>query len=164
MSEENATITTGEAISRVEKNGGEVAATFDADAFEAAKAADDAASAGQAPAPAVQVESTTSAPAEAQDVGDLSPGAPRNPFEKVPSKAADWKTLKANHAAEIAALKSEFESKVNTSQASDGDLAKERDLYRDQLRQVAIERDPEFNRKFEVQINSAIDGAKMVAG
>jgi hypothetical protein len=29
---------------------------------------------------------------------------------------------------------------------------------------VAIERDPEFNRKFEVQINSAIDGAKMVAG
>ncbi|MGB2815199.1 MAG: hypothetical protein WBC75_08975, partial [Dehalococcoidales bacterium] len=76
----------------------------------------------------------------------------------------DWKTLKANHAAEIAALRSEFESKVNTSQASDGDLAKERDLYRDQLRQVAIERDPEFNRKFEVQINSAIDGAKMVAG
>jgi hypothetical protein len=164
MSEENATITTGEAISRVEKSGGEVAATFDADAFEAARAADNAESAGQAPAPSAQVESPQAVSAEVQDVGDVSPGSPRNPFEKAPNKAADWKALKANHAAEIAALRSEFESKVNTSQASDGDLAKERDLYRDQLRQVAIERDPEFNRKFEVQINSAIDGAKMVAG
>ncbi len=109
-----------------------------------------------------------------------TPAAPALPAAKPtlpklpdkPTKAADWEALKANHAQELATLKAERDTYQRdlaaAKAAGDTDevkrLREEHKQYREILRDVAIERDPEFKARFNVREKAAIDAAAQAAG
>lgn len=79
--------------------------------------------------------------------------------------------MKTKHAEEVGALKSEIERVRKELQTASGNgspdveaLKKELKEYRETLRDVAIERDPEFKQRFSTRENAAIEAAKMAAG
>jgi len=173
MSDETS-VTSGEAISRVERVGGEVEAKFDVGAFEKARAEDDAGKvkpqsedvqSEKSVADAIATEGKKEGEEDSRVNESSSPSsAPMNPFEKNPTKAAQWKEMKTKHANEVAALQKQLVELQEAQGKGSEELAKERDEYRNRLREVALERDPEFNRKYEVQMESAIEGARQAAG
>lgn len=80
--------------------------------------------------------------------------------------ADQWKHLKETKEAELAAARAEaaeWKSKVENNPEhtkTKTELAE----YRELLKQVAIERDPEFNARFTVKRDAIIKGAKLAAG
>ena len=137
--------TTGEAISRVERAGGDTEAKFDVSEFEKARAADDAGKKKSgADAPATEGNKEEGAGSGVEESAPSS-SAPLNPFEKSP-KSADWKAMKTKHTGEMAALQKQLADLQGLQGQGDN------------------ERDPEFNRRYEAQESAAIEGAKQAAG
>ncbi len=83
-----------------------------------------------------------------------------------------WDELKSRHATETSALKAEIERTKRELQeakavgeAKDVEALKdELKQYKEMLRDVAIERDPEFNKRFGARQNAAVEAAKLAAG
>lgn len=112
------------------------------------------------------------------------PGAPPKEPPKIPAlppaeeyrprteKAAQqWDSLKAKHAEEVTTIKTELErlkTELAAARANGSpDVAaikKEAAELREILRDVAIERHPEFKQKFEPREKTAIEAAKLAAG
>ena len=115
--------------------------------------------------------STTAAPAEPpKGVPGLAPASDWKPKGE---SAKQWDQLKQQHSAErtkleseLAALKGRLGEFETAGVTQDGlkTLQTERDQLRELLRDVAIERDPEFNRSFKAREGAAIDQAKLAAG
>lgn len=88
---------------------------------------------------------------------------------KEPKAAEQWNALKKQRdelRSTIEQMKSELQAAKDAG-ASSEELTKLRDelnQYRETLRDVAIERDPEFNKTYNARQNAAIDAAKMAAG
>lgn len=87
--------------------------------------------------------------------------------------AKQWEQLKQSHASEKAKLAAELESlksRLSTFESAGvtedalKSLQAERDQYRETLRDVAIDRDPEFNKPFKARQDAAIAQAKLSAG
>lgn len=135
------------------------------------------------PAPPAPAKAATPAPATPDDGHTWKPKDKR--------KAQNWDDLKddfakreAGHIADKAALKAEVEAlRTGKPVPASGDLditkldyervskhpevakrLKERDDYFDIVKQVAVERDPEFVARFEPRREAAIRAAKAVAG
>lgn len=128
-------------------------------------------------APAESPKPADPAPPPPPPVKPSVPGAPVAPVVeewKPTGKAAEhWQRLKDTHQAESATLKAQIEamkSEISAAKAAGLDPAEIKTL-RDQLkehqqilRDVAIERDPEFQKRFSTKEKSAIDSAKLAAG
>jgi len=84
------------------------------------------------------------------------------PFDKWPRNAKDWEKYRKSAVDQIQSLRKELDSARSTTQKPGvqdpglADILKERDTLREELRAVAIERDPEFNAKF----NNATEAIK----
>lgn len=147
------------------------------DALDAARRQD----AGDAPSKAAGANGQRTASREPkQEV------APRDPasLSWKPKKASEWDSLKTAHATEIERYKTEIETlKKNGTSAAAGaapppppDLSafvpktdfekaqREAEEYRNLIRDVAIERDPEFTKQFESRRSTAIKEATVAAG
>lgn len=108
------------------------------------------------------------------------PPASTLPAPKIPSlpePVETWKprgetakhfdTLKQKHADEIATLKARYEMLENQLKNGNPEVEvtkKRLSEYETILRDVAIERDPQFKQKYDTQTKVAIDAAKMAAG
>lgn len=107
------------------------------------------------------------------------PGAPAAPAvepewkPKGEAAVVQWEKLKSTHAAEAAALKAQIataqaELTAARQNGSTPDeikaLKEELASYKTTLKDVAIERDPEFQKRFSIKERSAIDAAKLAAG
>ncbi len=139
--------------------------------LEAAQAKDRGTTAAVAPStPPIEPAKTPTKPSV--------PGAPSppplEPEWKPPGKAAEhWDKLKSTHAAESATLKAQIATareelatalKTGANPEEIKTLKEELIRYKETLKDVAIERDPEFKKRFEVREQSAISAAKLAAG
>lgn len=130
--------------------------------------------------PAAPPPATTAASAPVAD-----PAAKPDPFSwegpKDKRKAGQWEEYKTATASKISALETELQQFRNGKVVADGDISKlpfdtlkshpeiakrlaERDEFFDIVKQVEVERDPDFVAKFEPRRDAAIRAAKAVAG
>lgn len=121
----------------------------------------------------------TPEPAKDSQAQPATASAPKVP--SLPDPVDDWKprgetakhfdTLKQKHAAERA----EWEARIKATEAQlqafqkNGHpefetIKKERDQYKTILKDVAIERDPQFKTKYDTQTKVVVDAAKLAAG
>ena len=121
---------------------------------------------------------TTPAPTPAKPAAppaDPATPPPKPTLPKLPdkpTKAADWEALKTRHAEEVARLSAERDTYQRDLAAAKavGDteevkrLREEHKQYKEILRDVAIERDPEFKARYSVREKAAIDAATQAAG
>lgn len=81
--------------------------------------------------------------------------------------ANDWDALKAQHAEEVAALRKEYESKAVGDPTKHPDFIKlkaEHAEYLDALKQVAVERDPDFKAKFDTRRDAIMSTIRGLSG
>jgi hypothetical protein len=123
------------------------------------------------------------APAVVEDVPVRTAPAPKEPPKvpslptadefrpKAPAAAAQWDAMKARHAEELVtakaerdAIKAELAAAKTVGSPEVEALRKEAQQYREILRDVAIERHPEFKAKFEPREKTAVEAAKLAAG
>jgi len=140
-----------------------------------------AAAAAQTPAPPSAATPAPSAPPAGSAPAATPAPAQPDPLEwrpKRPDAAQQWDALKARHAQELAAVRSELDAlksqagmSGSQSGAQPGSPPPELEAARNELTQlretlkaVAIERDPEFNAKFKAKSDAAINAAKIAAG
>jgi hypothetical protein len=137
---------------------------------------------------AAQTQDATGTPAPAPEPEPPAAPAPREaaplPTPKVPGlpqaeewrpkgeKASQqWDAMKAKHTEEVTQLRAQLDLlNKEVSTARNGGtpefetLRKERDKYKEILRDVAIERDPEFVQTFSTREKAAVDAATQAAG
>lgn len=144
-----------------------------ADALKTAQASDRAKVTATTPppegdAPPVQADP----PAKQGGVPGIPEKSKQEPTEWVPkdAKAAEhFKAIKKQrdeYRASVESLKAEIQQ-AKQSGANPEELTKLREdlrQYQELVRDVAIERDPEFNQRFTVRQNAAIEAAKLAAG
>lgn len=121
----------------------------------------------QNPPPAKPQE--TARPAEASE-----PSEPSNPLDWKPKdkrKSDNWEALKAErdtYKAELDTFKKQTAAQPKledlTKHPEYAKLKAERDEFYNIVKDVAVERDPEFNAKFEPKVEAAIKAAKFAAG
>lgn len=116
-----------------------------------------------------------SPPAIQADAKPKVPGLPEAPkpdeYRPRGDASKHWDALKTKHAEETAALKIQLDqakaeltaAKANGSPDVEN-LKSELTKYREILRDVAIERDPEFKQRFAARQEAAINAAKIAAG
>lgn len=134
---------------------------------------------GQQPAPSATPASTPPATPPTTPAVKADPLSWEPPKDK--RKAADWDTLRSTYETRVQALQTELEQFKTGKALADGDITKlsvdalkkhpeiakqlaERDEYFDIVKQINVERDPEFVAKFEPRRDAAIRAAKAVAG
>lgn len=86
---------------------------------------------------------------------------------KTPVKAAQWDELKTSYEAKLQAAQAELaeaRAKASTPPAELAALQKERDQYKDIVRSIAIERDPDFVSKFTAKREAVVNIVKNAAG
>lgn len=90
---------------------------------------------------------------------------------KTQEASKHWEEMKAKHAADIAQAKADVEAAKAELARAKADkspevekLQTELNQYREILRDVAIERDPEFKQRFGTRQEAAINAAKLAAG
>lgn len=141
---------------------------LDAGGLEKARQADVAKARGDQPAPAKKADD---APAEPE----ADPSVSSEPWKQHTKKkvsvrgtANDWDALKAKHAEEVAALRKEYEGKAAvgdvTKHPEFAKLKQQHDEYLDALKQVAVERDPEFKARYEPRREAVLGKIKQVSG
>jgi len=84
-------------------------------------------------------------------------------LQNLPKKAQDWKSLKEKHNAEKLALEQKIRELSSSPNEELEQLRKQNEEYKQALRETAIERDPEFNSKYQTQADVAIRNAKLAA-
>jgi hypothetical protein len=84
-------------------------------------------------------------------------------LQNLPKKAQDWKSLKEKHNAEKLALEQKIQELSSSPNEELEQLRKQNEEYKQALRETAIERDPEFNSKYQTQADVAIRNAKLAA-
>lgn len=129
--------------------------------------------AGQPAAPEPAQKAAAPAQTQAATPAEPKPTVPKLPDPPAkPTKAADWDALKAKHAEELAAIKAErdnYQRDLAAAKAA-GDseevkrLRDEHKQYKELLRDVAIERDPEFKARYQTKSQAAIEAATQAAG
>lgn len=136
---------------------------------------------------AAKAKDNGKAPADEEDAPDVKPVAPDKPAAappKVPAlpaadewkpkgekAAAQWEQMKETHAKVVGETKAELErtraelaaAKANGSPDTEA-LKKEVAELREILKDVAIERSPEFKRKYSARESAAVEAAKNAAG
>lgn len=90
---------------------------------------------------------------------------------KTQEASKHWDEMKTRHAADLAQARADVEAaKAELAKAKEinspevDNLRKELTQYREILRDVAIERDPEFKQRFGTRQDAAINAAKLAAG
>lgn len=137
---------------------------------------------GQQPAPATPSQPATAQPAATPAATPAAkPDALSWEGPKDKRKADQWNDYKTATAAQIKALETELETFRTGKALAEGDITKlpiealkkhpelakrlqERDEFFDIVKQIEVERDPEFVAKFEPRRDAAIRAAKAVAG
>ena len=84
-------------------------------------------------------------------------------LQNLPKKAQDWKSLKEKHNAEKLALEQKIQELSSSPNEELEQLRKQNEEFKQALRETAIERDPEFNAKYQTQADVAIRNAKLAA-
>lgn len=98
--------------------------------------------------------------------GDVGDGVDVSTLDQ-PKSASHWKELKAKHQRELGELKGQLDALKSQSGVPSEEvegLKRQLEEYREIVRGAALDRDPEFNREFDVQRKVAIDAAKGVSG
>jgi hypothetical protein len=154
--------------------GGDEAPSFTRE-LQKAQGDDQAAKRGVKPAVETPSPAADTSPKPDEPVKPRVPGLPE------PTKAEEyrprgdaskhWDALKTKHAEETAALKIQIDAakaELAAAKAAGSpdveNLKAELTKYREILRDVAIERDPEFKQRFSARQEAAINAAKIAAG
>lgn len=146
---------------------------LDSSGLEKARQADVAKARGDQPAASQQKDAAAQAAADA--AADADPSVSSEPWKQHTKKkvsvrgtANDWDALKAKHAEEVAALRKEYEGKGAvgdvTKHPEFAKLKQQHDEYLDALKQVAVERDPEFKARYEPRREAVLGKIKQVSG
>lgn len=126
--------------------------------------------------PAVAREVSVPTPVSAQSNPLAPPKVPTLPQAeewrpKGEKAGQQWDALKSKHAEELTRIQTERDiakkelEAAKLSGSPDYEMTKkQRDEYRELLRDVAIERDPEFKQRFSAKESAAIEAAKMASG
>ena len=125
-------------------------------------------------APATPPDPGTTKPTVKPSVPGAPTPPPSEPEWKPTGKAADhWEKLKSAHTTEAAALKAQITAAqaeikaARESGANPDDIKALKDSlkqHQDIIKDVAIERDPEFQKRWSTKERVAIDAAKMAVG
>lgn len=146
---------------------------LDSTSLEAARKADMARARGEQPAATPQKDAAAQAAADA--AAEADPSVASEPWKQHGKKrkerveAGDWQAFRQKHADEIAALRKEYESKQGTvadvtKHPEFTKLKQQHDEYLDALKQVAVERDPDFRAKFDTRRDAIMATIRGLSG